>query len=55
MGILANNIDDKKLTAIFKWFAIIILIMGIHYLKDFFQFILMKLYEFFIQRNAMGL
>jgi hypothetical protein len=36
-------------------FVLVIVLMEFHYVKDFLVFIFMKLYEFFIQRNAEGL
>jgi len=35
--------------------VVVIVLMEVHYIKDFLVFIFMKLYEFFIQRNAEGL
>ena len=36
-------------------FVLVVVLMEFHYIKDFLVFIVMKLYEFFIQRNAEGL
>jgi hypothetical protein len=38
------------------WLIVLaIVILEFHYVRDFLLFIFMKLYEFFIQRNAEGL
>jgi hypothetical protein len=47
---------DKTNYEVIVWvLALIIVLMEFHYVKDFLVFIFMKLYEFFIQRNAEGL
>jgi hypothetical protein len=38
------------------WLVVLVIVLvEFHYVKDFLVFIFMKLYEFFIQRNAEGL
>ena len=38
------------------WVIVVgIVLLEFHYVKDFLVFVFMKLYEFFIQRNAEGL
>jgi hypothetical protein len=48
--------DKVKTIGFAAWFVTAILVLsGFQLLKDLFAFILMKLYEFFIQRNALEL
>ena len=47
---------DKSNYEVAVWLvALLIVVVEFHYIKDFLVFIFMKLYEFFIQRNAEGL
>lgn len=51
-----NSYLDKLNPDVGIWLiALLIVLLEFHYVKDFLVFVFMKLYEFFIQRNAEGL
>ncbi len=48
--------DKIKFTAFAAWLiAVLLVIAGLNRLKEIIAWVLIKLYEFFIQRNAMKL
>ncbi|HET9824234.1 MAG TPA: hypothetical protein VFP87_02805 [Chitinophagaceae bacterium] len=48
-------LDKSNYETIVWLIAVLIVLLEFHYIKDFLVFIFMKLYEFFIQKNAEGL
>jgi hypothetical protein len=51
-----NSYIDRAGPGAAAWLIVLIIVlMEFHHIKDFLVFIFMKLYGFFIQRNAMDL
>ncbi len=52
MNTLLSYIDKLRFTTTAAWFAaILVAILGFRFLKEIIAYILVKLYEFFIQHN----
>lgn len=53
MHLPTDHIDKRKLAVIVTWFIILLMVtVGFDYVVRFVVFIVMKLYELFVQRKA---
>ncbi len=56
MDISNTHIDKFNPDVTAAWLIVLIIVLlEFHHIKDFLVFLFMKLYQFFIQRNAMNL
>lgn len=56
MNPLLSYLEKLRFAGMTAWFAaILVAIVGFRYLKEAITYVLVKLYEFFIQHNTMNL